>query len=327
MLNTRKTIFFALIIVAALTATICYVLFSNNGTPFSNIPLTAGLTQIPNATKDINLLFVGDLMFDRGIRYYAQKNGGNQFIFNEISSTLKSFDLVVANLEGPITDEQSISSGTVPGSPKNYFFTFDPSLAKTLYNENIRLVNLGNNHILNFGQEGLTTTKNYLSGASVGYFGGYNEDRGIMREISGVKIGFVSYNEFWNDDIYGEQQKTINEIINLKQKVDVVFVFSHWGVEYSPEPPETIQKVAYKFIDAGADLVIGSHPHVIETMEIYKGKRIYYSLGNFIFDQYFSKETQTGLGVSVKINKTTKQLEFEEKKFYLQSNGQTILAE
>ena len=79
------------------------------------------------------------------------------------------------------------------------------------------------------------------------------------------------------------------------------------------------------FIDAGADLIIGSHPHVIEPAEVYNGKRIYYSLGNFIFDQYFNENVRNGLGVMVRIDKQTKQLEFLEKHFYLAGNGQTLL--
>jgi hypothetical protein len=119
-----------------------------------NYSATSYVSGYNNQKKDIRIMFVGDLMFDRGIRYYAQKNGGNEFIFDKIDPTLASNDLVVANLEGSITNEKSVSAGTVPGSPNNYFFTFDPSVAETLFNENIKLVNLGNNHILNFGQKG-----------------------------------------------------------------------------------------------------------------------------------------------------------------------------
>jgi len=82
-------------------------------------------------------MFAGDLMFDRGIRYYASLNGGNDFIFEKISDLLLKNDLNVVNLEGPITSNKSVSSGTVPGSVNNYYFTFDPSVAKTLYNPSL----------------------------------------------------------------------------------------------------------------------------------------------------------------------------------------------
>ena len=273
--------------------------------------------------KDIQILFTGDLMFDRGIRYYAKKNGGNEFIFEKIYSLLINNDLVVSNLEGPITDEKSISSGTVPGSANNYYFTFDPSVAKTLYRENIKLVSLANNHILNFGKQGLNSTKKYLDDAGVEYFGAPNGQRSITKEINGVKIGFINYNEFYGDN-EKEQKAVLEEIKNIKQKSDLVIIFSHWGPEYKLTPTDAIKDLAHKFIDGGADLIIGSHSHVTVPMEEYKGKRIYYSLGNFVFDQYFDENVRNGMGVVVKVNPETKQLNFEEIKFYLQSGGQTI---
>ncbi|OGZ77308.1 MAG: AmmeMemoRadiSam system protein B [Candidatus Staskawiczbacteria bacterium RIFOXYD1_FULL_37_73] len=273
--------------------------------------------------KYVQILFTGDLMFDRGIRYYAQKNESNEFIFEKIYPLLINNDLVVSNLEGPITNEKSISSGTAPGSANNYFFTFDSSLAKTLYRENIKIVSLGNNHILNFAWQGLESTKEYLDGAGVGYFGAPEEQRNVIKEMGGVRIGFISYNEFYGDN-EEEQNAVLEEIKDIKQKSDLVIVFSHWGPEYRLTSTDTIKDLAHKFIDGGADLIIGSHPHVIVPMEEYKGKRIYYSLGNFVFDQYFDENVRNGMGIVVKVNLETKQLNFEEIKFYLQSGGQTI---
>lgn len=272
----------------------------------------------------VQLLFVGDLMFDRGIRYYAAKNGGNDFIFDKISPELLKNDLVVANLEGPITNNKSVSAGTAPGSTDNYFFTFDPSVAKTLFKQNIRLVDLGNNHILNFGQTGLAQTKNYLDQAHVGYFGAPDYPKSTSEEINGVKITFIGYNEFADLDPEINTLSTGEEIQKAKKFSDIIIVFSHWGVEYSQNPTDEMKNLAHQFIDAGADLVVGAHPHVIEPIEIYNGKRIYYSLGNFIFDQYFNEDVRNGLGVEVKINKKTNQLDFLEKYFYLDSNGQTV---
>jgi len=269
----------------------------------------------------VQILFTGDLMFDRGIRYYANKNGGNNFIFKKISPTLAENDLVVSNLEGPITANKSVSSGTVPGSTNNYFFTFDPSVAETLFKQNIKLVDLGNNHILNFGSAGLKSTQEYLNKANVDYFGVPNGKRSVVKTIGGVKIAFISYNEF-----AGDTSKIItDEIKKIKPEADIVIIFAHWGVEYNLNATEDQKSLAHQFVDAGADLVIGSHPHVIEPMEEYNGKRIYYSLGNFIFDQYFSEDTRNSKGVVVKIDKQTKHLDFSEKPFYLQSGGQTII--
>jgi AmmeMemoRadiSam system protein B len=277
------------------------------------------------------ILFVGDLMFDRGIRYYAEKNGGNSYIFSAkggpasgwetLSDFLRNNDLVVANLEGPITNNKSISAESAIGSSNNYFFTFDPGVAITLAKENIKLLNLGNNHILNFGKDGLYQTKKYLDKSDINYFGSPNEENSAVKYINGLKIAFISFNQF----IENNPQQVVEEIKKQKENADLVFVFCHWGNEYELSESENQKKLAHDFVDAGADLVIGSHPHVIQPVEIYKDKRIYYSLGNFIFDQYFDENVRNGMGVIVKINPETKQLDFSEQKFYLQSGGQTIL--
>ena len=320
MKTSSKVIIISIVsITAVLTAVICYLLWPKfvHKTVEQNLPVV----QEKNYAQ---LLFVGDLLFDRGIRYYAQQTGGNEFIFDKISPLLLSNDLVVANLEGPITDNKSVSMGTVPESTNNYFFTFDPSLAKTLFQENIRIVDLGNNHILNFGRKGLASTKKYLDEANVGYFGASDYPKSTTEEIGGIKITFISYNQFadLSDDV--NQKSTIEEIQKAKGFSDVIIVYSHWGDEYNLVVNNSVKNLAHSFIDAGADLIVGSHPHVIQSPEIYNGKRIYYSLGNFIFDQYFDENVRNGLGVQVTINKTTKQLDFQEKHFYLENNGQTI---
>ena len=212
----------------------------------------------------------------------------------------------------------------MPGSTDNYYFTFDPSVAKTIFNENIRLVDLGNNHILNFGDAGLQSTEKYLSQVDVDYFGAPNGQRSIIKNINVIKIGFVSYNEFYGDEST-EQSEALAEIKKVKTQADVVVVFCHWGIEYNMTATDDQKSLGHKFIDAGADLVIGSHPHVIEPMEEYNGKRIYYSLGNFVFDQYFDENVRNGLGVVVSIDKNTKAMTFSEKHFYLSDGGQTIL--
>jgi poly-gamma-glutamate synthesis protein (capsule biosynthesis protein) len=274
--------------------------------------------------SDLQILFTGDLMFDRGIRYYAKKNGSNEFIFDKIYPTLTNTDLVVSNLEGPITNNYSISSGTEPGSSNNYTFTFDKSVAKTLFLNNIRLVNLGNNHILNFYTSGVESTKKYLTEAGVEYFGEPKGNRAIIKELSGIKIAFISYNEF-SESTNLDQAQTISEIQRLKSKVDIIIILCHWGTEYVSTPNEMIKDLAHQFINAGADAIIGSHPHVIQSIEEYNGKKIYYSLGNFVFDQYFDEDVRNGLGVILKINTKTKNIDFKKINFYLQSGGQTIL--
>jgi poly-gamma-glutamate synthesis protein (capsule biosynthesis protein) len=324
-MKARNKILTLLFLLTAITVAVSLFLFPG----LIRAPITekwfnfVNFSQVENA----KILLVGDIMFDRGIRYYAEKNGGNDFIFSKIHDRLISFDTVVGNLEGPITDNPSTSISTKPGEPDNYFFTFDPSWTKTLFDNNIRIVNLGNNHILNFGRDGLQSTKEYLDQAKVGYFGALDYPKSVSREIQGIKMTFVNYNEFAALDEVINKKSTLEEIQKAKGFSDIIIVYCHWGVEYADSPTEQQINLAHEFIDEGADLVAGSHPHVIQPLEIYKGKRIYYSLGNFIFDQYFSKETENGLGVVVSIEPNSKKLNFEELEFYLQPNGQTILVE
>jgi len=288
-------------------------------------PSTPTPTPTPNP---VTLLFVGDLMFDRNIRIAAQKSG-NDFIFAPIATILKNQQLVVANLEGPITNFPSKSVGSAIGSPANYIFTFDPSLAETLKQHQISLVDLGNNHILNFGQAGLDQTLEFLKTAQVQYFGqiGPTQDFKSLPlaqiiELNQQKIAFISYNQFST----GQPETVIEtEISTLKLQADWVIVLAHWDREYEPVALPATVKLAHRFIDAGADLVIGSHPHVIQNHEIYQGREIYYSLGNFVFDQYFEPAVKKGMMVSVKLYPQPKILDTTPMLIQLQTNGQTSL--
>jgi poly-gamma-glutamate synthesis protein (capsule biosynthesis protein) len=272
-------------------------------------------------TKEVSLLFIGDLMFDRYIREITEKKG-NDFIFEKMADFLKNNDLVMANLEGPISDNESVSIGTILGEKGHLSFTFDKSLAGILAKQNIKLLNIGNNHILNFGENGLEQTKKYLVESGVEYFGDPKslENNYFIKEIGGIKMGFVSYNQFG-----GRVEETTNSINSIRDEVDIVVVYTHWGKEYEKTPSDKIKNLAHSFVDAGADLIIGSHPHVVQDVEEYKGRKIYYSLGNFIFDQYFSAETMEGLAVKVEINSKNKQLKFQEIPLIMEKNGQTRL--
>jgi len=314
-----RLILFVTIIAAVLSAAIWFY-FLRNTTETSKERENFEISQKSYA----NILFAGDMMFDRGIRYFSESSG-NDFIFREISQKLSENDLVVANLEGSITNNKSISIKTIPGETNNYFFTFDPSFAKTIFENNIRIVDLGNNHILNFGYNGLSETEKYLDSNHVGYFNSPKGPKSVSTQINGIRITFVGYNEFSLLPEGVEKLAVINEIEKAKGFSDVIIVYCHWGAEYIQKPSEIQKKMAHEFIDNGADLVIGTHSHVIGENEIYKSRRIYYSLGNFVFDQYFNEDVRNGLGVEVKIDKQTKQMTFEEVKFYLNKNGQTIL--
>lgn len=271
-------------------------------------------------TKVIRLIFAGDLMFDRYIREVVQKKGYG-YILQEIKPFLKNRDMVAVNLEGPITTFPSDSIGTVVGDPGHYTFTSDPSTAEALFDANIKLVNLANNHILNFGNAGLEQTQKYLENKGIEYFGTIGKPYTVVN-FETYKIGFVGYNQF-DPKSRGLAFESIEKI---KDQVDQIILYTHWGNEYEKTANTSIQNLAHQFLDAGADLIIGSHPHVVQQKEIYNGKTIYYSLGNFVMDQYFKKEVKNGLIVVETINTDTGAISFEEVQTFMPGNGQTLIS-
>ena len=274
---------------------------------------------------DIKILFGGDFMFDRYIRQVANSKG-NDFVLQNIAGFLQDKDLVVINLEGPITSFNSISTGTEMGVKNNFVFTFDRSIVETLSKHNIKLVNIGNNHILNFGQTGLNQTKQLLLSENINYFGntGINDNsaRYSLVELKGKQIAFVNYNQFVKEGL----EKALNDIKQLGRQADLIVVYTHWGEEYTKNIASSTRKAAHQLIENGADLIIGSHPHVIQEKEVYQGKTIYYSLGNFVFDQYFLEETQKGMLVEMIISLDSDEIKFSEHPVILLQNGQTVLA-
>jgi poly-gamma-glutamate synthesis protein (capsule biosynthesis protein) len=327
----KKTIIITLLLVLAIIGSVFFwlALYKDNIKSFAALGRTEvhlvgkkpeKNQEMNSDKKAISILFAGDLMADRYIRETIDKKGVD-YIFSGTEELLKNQDLVVANLEGPITDKNSISINTVPGQKNHLIFTFSPILAPALASANIKLVNIGNNHIANFGANGVAETANNLEKNNVEYFGDTGENKLLIKEINGIKIGFINYNQF----APGSTERAMENIKNARSQADMVIVYTHWGTEYKSEPSQNIKDLGHKFIDNGADLVIGTHPHVIEPMELYKGKRLYYSLGNFIFDQYFSPETKKGLAVEMKIDTQNKSMDFRDIGLILDNNGQTRL--
>jgi gamma-polyglutamate biosynthesis protein CapA len=280
--------------------------------------------QSAEEKKPVKILFIGDMMFDRYIRTLAEKRAGDySFIFSEIKDFLSGYDLVIGNLEGPITGKNSVSVGTAMDEKKNLVFSFDPAVAKVLWESNIKLVNLGNNHILNQGEEGLAETEKSLEEAGIEYFGdtGHGQEFSI-RKIRGNELAFINYNYSQS----GSFEKALGDIKNLKGQSDFVIALPHWGTEYKAgDPGQKIREAAHELVDAGADLVVGTHPHVVQESETYKGKKIYYSLGNFIFDQYFSLDTMRGLAVGVEMNPEGKSMNFQNIPVRMEKRGKTTI--
>ncbi len=243
----------------------------------------------------VRIVIVGDIMLDRNVRNKISEIGFDKF-FSGIKSIISNADIAVGNLEGPITTYESITASL---KNKALQFTFDPALTPQLAELGFDVFGLANNHTYNFGREGFSMTKKYLRTSGILYYGDPDntDEISIVTEKNGIRLGFVGFHEF----SYKNYDKVFAEIAWLRPNVDVLIVSPHWGIEYKTAPTDKMREWAQGFIDSGADAVIGAHPHVVGEVEEYKGKKIYYSLGNFAFDQYFSEATMKGLMVDMNI--------------------------
>ncbi len=178
-------------------------------------------------------------------------------------------DLTIINFEGTLTT----SSDYVKN--KQFCFRGDPSYANILKRGSVEMVNLDNNHVMDFKERGYLDTQNNLTAAGIGYSG-----RGTtaIRVVKGVRIGFCGFSA-WDVELSTVKQ----QIAELKSRCDLVIASFHWGKESKNKANGTQIKYGHAAVDAGADLVLGHHPHVVQGIETYKGKYIAYSLANFCF--------------------------------------------
>ncbi len=248
----------------------------------------------PTSNDVVTMHVFGDIMLDRFVRTTLDKRG-TQYPFTHITRFMDGADMVVANLEGPVTHHTSVAT-----DPDIVTFTFDPDHVAALRDNHITHVSLANNHSLNFGHEGLATTHDELDALGLQYFGDPQnaQQLSVVQEVRGMKIALIGHTQFFGNP----HEPIIAEITRLRSEVDVIIVYAHWGNEYQTTRFSTRQQdAAHAFIDAGADVVIGAHPHVVQPFELYQGKMIFYSLGNFIFDQLFSDDVRTELSLGLVI--------------------------
>lgn len=290
------------------------------GPTAAQAPLSFWASPMPE--KKAVIIFVGDLMFDRYIRAKAEAFG-NAHTLGGIADFLREADFVVGNLEGPVTGTTSRSQGTSVGDKDNMRFTFPTDTPELLQGYGFGLVSLGNNHMLDFGREGVEETKRLLALSGIGFVGDplLEAPDIVVKEAGGTRLAFLAYNDF-----FGQSPEDARQAIREARAIlspDAIVVLAHWGEEYAPEPPERVRALGRGFIDAGADLVIGSHPHVVQPFEDYRGGRIYYSLGNFVFDQYWNEEVRCGKAVIAVFG--GRGIAYEEQEIGMEPDGRTVL--
>jgi poly-gamma-glutamate synthesis protein (capsule biosynthesis protein) len=229
-------------------------------------------TPTPTLIPVVSLGLMGDLGLGRHITSTARAKNDFSWSFQNINQWVGGNDLNRANLESPIIancPEGKTGTFTFCGDPR-----FIPQLSPFI-------LNLNNNHILNYGQSGLEQTQKYLPNSFYSNF--------YTKKINGITFGFLGY-----DFVTYPNQSTSEIIQKIKQldtQVDWLVISIHWGNEYLPQPEKWRINFAHQMVEAGADIIHGHHPHVWQGTEVYQGKPIFYSFGNFIFDQSWSYET------------------------------------
>lgn len=239
------------------------------------------------------ILFVGDIMLDRAVERLMRKNS-IFYPFQKINQLTKGIDIVFGNLEGPIMENPPNFSD------KSLKFAFSPDVVEGLKFANFNLFSLANNHTLNMRESGLEETKEFLEEKNINFVGDplkCTEDFSYQED----KIIFFAFNKTYPSGCSDEEIVDVVKSVRLKNPQKFLIISIHWGKEYQLRSSTSQQKLAHKIIDTGADLIIGHHPHTVQEIEIYKNKLIFYSLGNFVFDQYFSKDTQQGLTIGLEI--------------------------
>lgn len=241
-----------------------------------------------------SVLFTGDMMLDRGVEYQIEKHGDWFYPFSEIKLLLNQADMVIGNLEGPIVSQPP------QFSDHSLRFAFSPNITQSLALANFQLLSLANNHTNNMGEEGWQETKDYLQQAGIDSIGHPVKCDQSASMAKGPFI-FLAFNKTF--PVNCSDEKIVQRVKEIRQDHPDKFlvVIFHWGHEYHLNSSTAQQSLAHETVKAGADLILGSHPHVVQEIEEYQGHLIFYSLGNFIFDQYFSQETQEGLVVGLKL--------------------------
>lgn len=268
-------------------------------------------TSVPTPSADtrpVTLLFVGDIMLSRSVGDSMNAKHDWLWPFSRIASVTASADLAFANLETTIS-----TRGTKNGC--TYCFRADPKTVAGLVSAGFDVLSVANNHIWDFGPQAFADTLGYLAVNDISAVGGgrnATEARApIMRAVRGIRIAYFAYTDLLpvsagalasraGANLWDEERMK-QDVAKARMVADVVVVSFHTGTEYETLHSAAQERIYHSIIDAGADLVVGTHPHVVQDMERYKGKWIAYSLGNFIFDQNFSDETRKGLMLSVTV--------------------------
>lgn len=233
-------------------------------------------TPVPDRTITVtaagDCTFATDINADRDLGFVAyEEEYGTDYFLAKVKPVFEEDDLTIVNFEGTLSDRGERED-------KQFAFRGDPSYVNILSSSSVEAANLANNHSSDYGAISLEDTKTYLDDAGILNFRG--ADNVSVSEINGIKVGLVGIN-YLNDQMRTELEESIQKAKD--GGAEIIILSIHWGVEKATEPEQDQIDAAHFAIDCGADLVIGTHPHVLQGIEKYNGRYICYSLGNFCF--------------------------------------------
>ncbi|HNZ84603.1 MAG TPA: CapA family protein, partial [Candidatus Woesebacteria bacterium] len=287
-LSMKPKIYFFLFLILAFVSGFIYLYFFPKNSPlitpslnFPSSPLKPSPT--PTSTPTVTFGLVGDLGLGRFITATARSKNDFSWSFSGVSHLLQSTDFNLANLESPII------TNCPEGKTGTFTFCGDTRFLPYL-KQNKFIFNLANNHIYNYGQDGFSQTQTLLSQSQIGFFHSQVPATEFYQTtINSISFGFLGFDLITYPHF--NHQKIIDLVSQYQSQVDWLIVSLHWGNEYLPQAETWRHTLAHQLVDAGADIIHGHHPHVLQETEVYHSKPIFYSLGNFIFDQNWSQET------------------------------------
>jgi poly-gamma-glutamate capsule biosynthesis protein CapA/YwtB (metallophosphatase superfamily) len=272
----------------------------------------AAPAMAPAAPREQTLLFVGDVMLSRGVGARMKAEDDWTYPFLKVADTLRAADLTFGNLECPVSDV---------GHNLHHLYSFraNPKAIEGLTYAGFDVMSVANNHMDDWDRPALMDTLHRLREAGIRPVGaGANDGEAhypVLVDLNGVRLAFLAYVDVEPHEATAgpdrpgvawlEPQRALEDIRFARSLADLVIVSVHWGVEYARRPAASQVVLAHQMIDAGADLVVGGHPHVVQPLEEYHGHWIAYSLGNFIFDQ---KDAATHHGLMLEVRLAGKQI-------------------
>ena len=248
------------------------------------------LTSTLSPTKTVTMLVTGDIIPARSVNAGMVKRNNPLWPYEKVVDFFhtQKADIVFSNLESPQIEN-------CPTTVEGMIFCGQTRNIAGLTHIGVTITNLANNHLGNHGKEGIEETKKALGKAEISYTG--TGEPTILTQ-KGVRFAFLGYNDIGGEEeglAWANEEIIRKDIQKAKALADIVIVQYHWGAEYQSQPDERQVELGRLTIDAGADLVIGNHPHWIQPIELYKGKLITYAHGNFVFDQMWSQKTREGV--------------------------------